>query len=177
MRPDSLKTDTPASEILRSLSVSLVSTALPIATARAVGAVNALSVGMVATGIIVGPSAGQFLAQSSLGGTLAIGGRFVGAGLLVSGFRKWLDYSRCEDYNHEAEDDFRDCDQGLAEGLVLSGTLLFIGSTLYSLMDIPLAVQRKQRRQSALAQGRWIPSLRRKAEGDWETSLNWNLAF
>jgi hypothetical protein len=122
---------------------ALAGTVLPIAVGTLLmeegGANNYAAGWLVAGGILLGPSTGQFYAQSLGHGLLASLVRTAGAGMLFVGILQGLDFE--SDEEGEPDDD----NQGA--GLRILGTATFLGGVAFSLIDTYFAVERYRKKQ------------------------------
>lgn len=91
---------------------------------------------LIVGGVFVGPSMGQFYANSVGTGILCSAIRFGGAALFLSGALAGLG---------------GDGDRESGSGKMLAGTLVFIGGTFYSLIDTHLAVDRYKQQYRSMS--------------------------
>ncbi len=101
---------------------------------------------MLFSGLAVGPSFGQFYAGSVVPGLLATAGRTVGALMITAGIASTLDFCGTDFGGNDTQ-----CPDRSNDGttLVVLGTLLFLGSDIYSLVDTHFAVQRHNEKLKA----------------------------
>lgn len=106
----------------------------------------------VGVGLVFGPSLGQFYARAPWHGLLGAGLRVGGGYLLLAGLVEGLGQGRaCARREQEGSE----CAEGERQGdlLVLSGGVLLLGGTLYSIADAPRTVDRWRSRRRTAAYG------------------------
>lgn len=92
---------------------------------------------LILGGLFIGPSTGQFYAQSVGRGLVATALRTAGAGLFIAGVTTW------DGGGQDAYDGER----------ILYGSILFLGGTVYSITDTRKAVDRYEQRTRTGAYG------------------------
>lgn len=93
---------------------------------------------LIVGGVFLGPSTGQFYANSVGTGILSSAIRFGGAALFLSGALSGLG---------------GEGDRESGSGRMLAGTMVFIGGTFYSLIDTHLAVDRYRQQYRSMSLG------------------------
>jgi hypothetical protein len=102
---------------------------------------------LIAGGLAVGPSAGQWSLGAYPQGALGTLIRLPGMVLVAAGFVQALGNAFCG-MNSDGEEGRNSCSEDDGSGLAETGALLYLAGTAYSLVDLPFAVQRKWRRDA-----------------------------
>lgn len=174
--------DNHAGEKLKAIGISLGATVLPTLAAVAVSSVSdpGENIRLIATlgmsGLLVGPSVGQFYADSPLLGLLGVGVRTVGATTVVLGIASALGNVVCG-FRQVDDPGSDECDDsGDGEAVIRAGLWIYGAGTLFSLAAIPWAVDRKHRRKR-LSAWEWTPTLALSSGGDFRPGAMASLRF
>jgi len=94
--------------------------------------------------LVIGPSAGHaYAGEWGTAGVLALG-RVGGVALATYGVIGMIGCIECDDTVEQDDDD-----SGAAVGLLLLGTAVYVGTTVYTIIDAPRAARRTNRRAAA----------------------------
>jgi hypothetical protein len=116
---------------------------------------GAISGSLAVTGLLIGPSVGQFYARAPIPASIGIGVRVLGGGLVVAGLTSAFSRMGC------AWNDGNCGDMSDGSGFILLGLATYTAGFIYSLADIPKAVRKHQVRQSdSDARFGWAPTLK-----------------
>lgn len=103
---------------------------------------------LLLSGLAFGPSAGQFYLGSYGTGLVGSAIRVTGMFLVAKGILESLASAFCGSNAEDESHPPRCSDNNGGGGTAAIGALLYVGGTLYSLIDIPFAGKRKQARES-----------------------------
>ena len=121
------------------MGLALGGTALPIAAFFAAGDGDDGALVLVGLGaLIIGPSMGHFYAGETQTGLVHAGVRAGSMGLMLAGAIALLD-----ECGWEGESE---CNETPGTMMLVGGGILLVGSTIYSIIDAPLAAHRHNRR-------------------------------
>jgi hypothetical protein len=152
--------DSRAPGLLPAYSLALAATVLPLAGAVILSdyteseGIIGTSAGLAIAGLLIGPSAGQFYAQSYKHAWLSSGVRLAGAFMGSVGFAAVLSDAYC---GWDTEEDV-DCEDHSALGVTLlaGGVLTYAGGIVYSLVDTHRRVEDWPARRGGKRHG-WSP--------------------
>jgi hypothetical protein len=173
------RTDHDGSTKAKAYAWSILGTAAPIVIGLSLssnGGTNALAPWLVVGGMLLGPSSGQFYAQAPGAGALGIGVRTVGGMLFIGGVVAMLDGICVEiDHNPDEPGSSKRCPDrdggGSAAPLMIAGSLVYLGGTLYSFFDAGWAVDRLRYHPSESQFG-WTPTLDLGTSGSTRTGVS-----
>lgn len=145
------------------LVFSLLGTSVPVLAVAGISNGSGGGASMVVlllAGLIGGPSAGQFYADSPASAVLGMAFRTAGMLIAISGLSDAL--HTCDEYE-------TNCRESSGETKMTIGMLTLLGGTLYSIIDAPLSAFRFNERQPKKPGFGWSPTLSPGSDGAWKT--------